>query len=159
MAILTELACNLIQGKLRTLVPQYLQHAPDQGEQLTALHDAQCPYAMTWPTGGEWSQKGGGYKMVEQECTIFVFIESLAQRTLPLRTVEGTRVRDQIMNMFVTASNIQLDDGSSSGYQIYVASRVDSPQTDSGLRAGFPHTGSDWFGFSVPLKVRIQWIV
>ena len=155
-AILTELACNLIQAKLRTLAPTYLQNAPDQGDNITALHDALCPYAMTWPTSGEWWQEGGGYKICEQELTIFVFVESLAQKDMPTRLVEGTRLRDQVMNMFITASAISLARGY---YQIYVASRYEKHQTDSGLRGNFPYSGMPWFGFSVPLKVRIQWIV
>lgn len=159
MAVDIELACNLIQGKLRTLVPQYLLHAPDMEDYLTALHDAVCPYAMTWPSEGSWYQKGGGYKIDERTFTLFVFVESLAQKDIPSRTVQGTRALQAVRNLFIVPANIPLDYGSTTGYQITVESKTDTPQSDSGLRADLPYSGMPWFGFSIPLKVRIQWIV
>lgn len=157
MAILTELACNLIQAKLRTLAPTYLQHAPDMEQYFVAVDDAICPYAFTIPTsGGSWWQKGGGYKICEQELTIFVYVESLAQKDFPIREVQGVRLRDQVCNLFITAENIPLATGD---YQIYVASREDSTQVDSGLRGNLIATGKSWFGFTLPLKVRMQWSI
>lgn len=159
MAVDIELACNLIQARVRTLQPQFVAQVPDVEHYFTSLADNLCPYAFTWPSEGSWSQKGGGYKMDERTFTLFVIIESLAQKDIPTRAVQGIRVLQAVRNLFIVPANIPLDDGAVSGYQIYVASRVDSPQSDSGLRADLPYSGAPWFGFSIPLKVRTQWIV
>lgn len=152
-----ELACNLVQAKLRTL--SGIQHAPDMENYMNALHDAVCPYAMTWPGAGSWAQKGHGYKQDARTLQVFVFVESLAQKDIPTRTVQATRLLSAARNLFATASNIPLDDGATSGFQITVESRVDDPQSDTGLVANLPFSGIPWFGFTLMLKVRLQWIV
>lgn len=159
MAVDIELACNLVQAKLRTLQPTYLAQVPDMDGYFNALDDSLCPYAFTWPSSGSWAQKGGGYKYDERTLMVFVLIESLKQKDIPTRVVQGTRALQAVRNLFATAGNIELDSGVSSGYQIIVASRVDNPQSDTGLRADLPYTGAPWFGFSMALRVRIQWIV
>ena len=160
MAVDIELACNLVQALIRTnLAPTYIQHAPAMDEYLPALHDALCPYVMTWPGDGSWYQKGLGYKLDERTLTVFCFVESLAQKDIPTRIAQGTRALQAVRNLFVIPANIALDTGVSSGYQITVESKEGTPQTDTGLRADLPFTGAPWFGFSIPLKVRIQWIV
>lgn len=159
MAIDIELACNLIQAKLATLQPTYLANVPTDVEHyFTALNDALCPYAFTWPGPGSFSQKGGGYKMDERTFTVFVFIESLVQKDMPTRTAQGIRALQAVRNLFVVPGNIALDTGGTSGYQITIESKTDTPQSDSGLRADLPFSGASWFGFSLPLKVRTQWI-
>lgn len=158
MAIDIELACNQVQALVRTLAPTYIQNAPDMDGYYTALHDALCPYVMTWPEEGSWAQKGGGYKTDDRNLTLFCFIESLAQKDIPTRTVQGVRALQAIRNLFVVPANIPLAQIDQTGYQIYVASRVDAPQSDSGLRSDLPYSGVPWFGFSIPLQVRIQWI-
>lgn len=158
MAVDIELACNLIQAKLRTLAPTYLVNVPDVDSYFTALEDALCPYAMTWPGAGSWYQKGGGYKADIRDFNVFVFIESLAQKDIPTRTAQGIRVLQAVRNLFIVPSNIPLDSGASSGYQIEVASRQDSPQSDTGLMAGLPFSGVPWFGFTLHLSVRTLWI-
>ncbi len=159
MAVNLELACNLIQAKIRDNLGSLIQNAPDLENTLPALHDALCPYVMTWPTEGQFYQKGGGYKVIEGTCTIFCFVESLAQKDIPLRAVQGTRIMRAMINLFATAANIPLAEIDATGYQITVTSKVDSPQSYSGLRGNFPYSGLPWFGFSIPLNVRIQWIV
>lgn len=160
MADLLELACNLIQAKIaQNLQPTLVQNVPDMEHYFTSLLDAQCPYVMTWPGQGQFYQKGGGYKVIEGTCTIYCFVESLHQKDIPTRTLQGTRILQAMINLFATAANIPLDTGGSSGYQIYVASRFDQPQDYSGLRGDFPYSGMLWCGFSIPLKVHIQWIV
>lgn len=154
-----ELACNKIQALIRTNLSSLIQNAPDMENYATALHDALCPYVMTWPGEGSWYQKGHGYKVDDRTCTVFCFVESLAQKDIPTRTVQGVRILQAMRNLFVIPSNIPLAQIDTTGYQIYVASASDSPQTDTGLRGDFPYTGMPWFGFSIPLKVRIQWIV
>lgn len=160
MAVDIELACNSVQSLIRTnLAPATIQNAPDMDGYYTALHDALCPYVMTWPEEGSWFQKGGGYKIDERNVTVFCFIESLAQKDIPTRTVQGVRALQAVRNLFIIPSNIPLTEINQTGYQITVASRDDNPQSDSGLRADLPFSGSLWFGFSIPLKLRIQWIV
>lgn len=159
MAVDLELACNSIQALIRAnMVPSMVQSAPDMQEYLTSLHDAQCPYVFTWPSDGSWYQKGGGYKADERTLTIFCLVESLAQKDIPTRAVQGVRVLQAMRNLFIIPQNIPLTAIDTTGYQITVASRADNPQTDTGLRADLPYTGAPWFGFSIPLKVRIQWI-
>lgn len=159
MAVDIELACNLIQAKVATLQPQFLANVPDVEHYFTALSDALCPYAFTWPSAGSGSQKGGGYKMDERTFTLFVIIESLAQKDIPTRLAQGIRTLQAVRNLFLTAGNIPLDYGTTSGYQITVESKVGTPQSDSGLRADLPYSGAPWFGFSIDLRVRTQWIV
>jgi hypothetical protein len=160
MAVDIELACNSIQALIRTnMVPTLIQNAPDMEHYATALHDAQCPYVMTWPSDGSWHQKGHGYKVDERMLTIFCFVESLAQKDIPSRVVQGTRLLQAMRNLFLVPANIDLTNINTTGYQVTIASRFDQPQTDTGLRADLPYTGASWFGFSIPLKVRIQWIV
>ena len=159
MAVDIELACNKVQALVRTLAPTYIQYAPDMEHYATALHDAICPYVFTWPGAGSWSQKGGGYKIDERELTLFCMVESLGQKDIPLRTVQGVRALQAIRNLFIVPANIPLTSIDEYGYQITIESRADSPQSDSGLRSDLPFSGVPWFGFSIPLKVRIQWIV
>lgn len=160
MAVDIELACNLIQAKIAAqLRPTYVSNVPDVEQYLTSLEDALCPYVMTWPGPGSWAQKGGGYKFEERTFNVFCFVESLAQKDIPSRTHQGIQILQAMRSLFATAGNIQLDDGVTSGYQITVASRVGNEQTDTGLTASLPFSGSPWFGFSIPLKVRIQWIL
>lgn len=158
MAVSLELACDLIQAKIRDNLGSLVQNAPDMDGYYTALHDALCPYVQTWPTEGQFYQKGGGYKIIEGTCTVFCFVESLAQKDIPLRTVQGTRIMQAIIDLFSTASNIPLAEIDQTGYQITVASRDDQPQSYSGLRGDFPYSGMPWCGFSIPLNVRIQYI-
>lgn len=159
MAVDIELACNLIQAKLATLQPTYLANVPaDMEHYPTAMDDALCPYAFTWPGAGSWSQKGGGYKTDERTLIVFVIVESLAQKDIPTRTAQGVRALQAVRNLFIVPANIPLDDGTTSGYQITLESKTDTPQSDTGLRADLPFSGKPWFGFSLPLKVRIMWI-
>lgn len=157
MAVDIELACNLIQGKLRTLVPTYLQHAPDVENYLTSLHDAQCPYAMTWPSEGSFYQKGGGYKVDNRTFSVFVFIEPLGQREIPQRTQQGIQVLQAVRDLFITNANIPLSSIDETGYQIIVASGMDSPHSDTGLTANLPFTGGAWVGFELRLNIHMQW--
>lgn len=159
MAVDLELACNSVQALIRNNLGSMIQGAPDMDEYLPALHDALCPYVFTWPSDGAWYQKGGGYKVDERTLTVFCLVESLAQKDIPSRVVQGTRLLQAMRNLFIVPANIPLTAIDATGYQITIASRFDNPQTDTGLRADLPYTGSPWFGFSIPLKVRIQWIV
>lgn len=159
MAVNLELACNLIQAKIRDNLSSLVQNVPNVEDTFPALHDALCPYVMTWPTEGQAYQKGGGYKIIEGTCTIFCFVESLAQKDMATRTAQGIRIMQAMIDLFITAGNISLDTGASSGYQITVASKTDTPQPYSGLKGDFPYSGMPWFGFSIPLNVRIQYIV
>lgn len=160
MAVDIELACNSIQALIRTnLAPTHIQLAPDMDAYQTSLHDALCPYVFTWPEEGSWYQKGEGYKIDERNVTVFCLIESLAQKDIPTRTVQGVRALQAMRNLFLIPANIPLTNINTTGYQITVASRDGNPQSDSGLRADLPYSGVPWFGFSIPLKVRIQWIV
>ena len=43
MATGIELACTLVQQKLRTLAPAFLSNAPDSDNYPTAMDDALCP--------------------------------------------------------------------------------------------------------------------
>lgn len=158
MAVDIELACNKIQALVRTLQPTFIANVPDVEHYPTALADALCPYAFTWPGPGSWYQKGGGYKGDERTFTLFVFIESLHQKDIPTRAVQGIRALQAVRNLFIIPANISLDAGTSSGYQIILESKADTPQSDSGLVANLPFSGVPWFGFSIPLKVRTQWI-
>lgn len=158
MAVDIELACNLVQAKLATLAPTYLANVPaDMEHYFTALSDALCPYAFTWPGQGSWYQKGGGNKIDERTLTIFVLVESLAQKDIPTRSAQGARALSAVRNLFITPANIPLDYGNASGYQITVESKEGTPQNDTGLRADLPFSGMPWFGFSIPLRVRILW--
>ncbi len=160
MAVDIELACNLIQAKIATLQPTLVANVPlDMEHYPTAMADELCPYVFTWPSDGSWFQKGHGYKIDDRTCTVFVIIESLAQKDVPTRLVQGVRILQAVRNLFATAGNLQLDDGSVSGYQIVVASKDGTPQSDTGLRSDLPFSGKPWFHFRIPLKVRIQWIV
>lgn len=157
MAVDIELACNMVQAKLATLAPTYLANVPvDMEHYFTALSDALCPYAFTWPSSGSWYQKGHGYKTDERQLTVYVLIESLNQKDMPTRTAQGVRALQAVRNLFITPSNIELSPASS-GYQIVLESKQGTPQTDSGLRADLPFSGIPWFGFSIPLHVRILW--
>lgn len=158
MAVDIELACNLVQAKLATLQPQFLAQVPlDMEHYPTAMADELCPYAMTWPGDGSWYQKGGGYKVDIRTCTVFVFVESLRQKDMATRTLQGTRVLQAVRNLFIIPANIPLDYGNTSGYQITLESAPGTPHSDTGLRGDFPFTGSPWMGFSIALKVRIMW--
>lgn len=159
MAIDIELACNSIQTLIRTNLSNLIQNAPDMESYATAMHDALCPYVFTWPEGGSWYQKGAGYKIDERDVTVFCLVESLAQKDIPSRTVQGVRLLQAMRNLFIIPGNIPLTDINTTGYQITVASRDDNPQSDSGLVGNLPYSGIPWFGFSIPLKVRIQWII
>lgn len=158
MATDLQLAVDLIQAKLRTLHPTYLSLVPDSEHYPTSLDDSLCPFALTWVEDGSWYQKGAGYKIDDRSFSIFVFIESLAQRDVTTRYPQGLQVLAAVRNLFATASHIQLDDGSVSGFQITATSKTDSPQSDSGLVSNLPFGGKPWFGFTIPLRVRIQWI-
>lgn len=152
-----ELACDLVQNVLRTLQPTYLANVPDVEHYPTAMDDALCPYAFTWPSEGSWYQKGHGYKTDERALTTFVIIESLAQKDVPTRFTQGVRALQAVRNLFVVPANISLDTGATSGYQITVESGAGSPQSDTGLRSDLPFSGKPWFHFRVNLKVRIMW--
>ena len=158
MAVDIELCCSLIQAKLRTLSPQYLSNVPDVDGYFTALSDALCPYAMTWPGPGSWYQKGGGYKTDIRDFAVYVFVESLAQKDIPTRTQQGIRALQAVRNLFLIPANIPLDSGASTGYQITVESREGNAQSDTGLTAGLPFSGAPWFGFTLRLSVRTMWI-
>jgi hypothetical protein len=154
-----ELACNSIQALIRAnMIDTLIQNAPDMEHYATSLHDAQCPYVFTWPGDGSWYQKGGGFKVDERTLIVFCIVESLAQKDIPTRVIQGTRLLQAMRNLFIVPANISLTDIGVTNYQITVASRSDQPQTDTGLRADLPYSGAPWFGFSIPLKVRIQWI-
>lgn len=158
MATGIELACNLVQAKLATLAPTYLATVPLTMEQYPrAMDDGLCPYAFTWPSEGSWFQMGHGYKVDDRTLTIFVIIESLAQQDIPTRVQEGVRVLEAVRDLFITPVNIPLDYGNTSGYQITVASKKDTPQSDTGLRSDLPFSNKPWFHFRVPLHVRIGW--
>lgn len=157
MAVDIELACNLVQGKLRTLQSQFLAQVPDVEHYPTSMDDALCPYAFTWPAEGSWYQKGYGYKTDQRSLVVFVIIESLFQKDIPTRFTQGVRVLQAVRNLFVIPANISLDDGNVSGYQITLESKQDTPQGDTGLRADLPFSGKPWFHFRVNLKVRILW--
>lgn len=157
MAVDIELACNLVQDKLRTLQPQLLAQVPDVEHYPTAMEDALCPYAFTWPEEGSWYQKGAGYKTDERNLTVFVIVESLHQKDIPTRFTQGVRALQAVRNLFIIPANISLDYGTISGYQITLESKADTPHSDSGLRSDFPFSGRPWFGFSIGLKVRILW--
>ncbi len=159
MAVDLELCCNLIQAKLRTLAPATLQNAPDVDGYPTAMDDALCPYAFTWPGAGSWYQKGGGYKTDERTFQVFVIVESLAQKDIPTRTLQGVRVLQAVRNLFLIPSNIPLDNGTTTGYQITLESKPGSPHSDTGLVAGLPFSGKPWFGFTLNLNVRVMWII
>lgn len=156
MAVDIELACDRVQTLLRTLQPSYLANVPDVEHYPTAMEDALCPYALTWPTAGSWYQKGDGYKVDDRTLTIFVFIESLRQKDIPTRLTQGIRVLQAVRNLFIIPANLTLSSGD---YQIVVTSKADTPQSDTGLRGDLPFSGVPWFGFSIPLRVHIQWIV
>ncbi len=156
-----ELACNLIQAKIATnLQPAYVSQVPLTMERyFTALSDELCPYVQTWPTEGQFYQKGGAYKVIEATCTIFCFVESLQQKDIPTRTLQGTRIMQAMLDLFATASTIPLSSIDATGYQITVQSGPDAPQSYSGLKGNFPYSGMPWCGFSIPLSVHIQYIV
>lgn len=160
MAVDIELACNLIQATIATnLQPLFVANVPlSMKDYPTAMDDALCPYVLTWPGPGSWYQKGHGYKIDDRTCIIYVIIESLAQKDIPTRTMQGTRILQATRNIFATAGNLQLDSGSVSGYQIVVSSKDGTPQSDSGLESNLPFSGKPWFHFQIPLRVRIQWI-
>lgn len=158
MATGIELACNLVQAKLATLQPTYLNQVPlAMTDYPTAMDDALCPYAFTWPSEGSWFQMGHGYKVDDRTLTIFIIIESLAQKDIPQRAAQGVRVLEAVRNLFIVPANIPLDYGTTSGYQITVASKKDTPQSDTGLQSNLPFSGKPWFHFRVPLHVRIGW--
>lgn len=154
-----ELACNRIQEKLRTLIPSKLALAPDVDSYLTALDSRLCPYAMTWPGPGEIYQKGGGYKVDNRTFSVFVFTEALGQQSVPQRTQQGIQTLQAVTNLFIINANIPIATIADDGYQIIVASGVDSPHTDTGLTANLPFTGGAWVGFELRLNVHIQWII
>lgn len=158
MAIDIELACNLVQTKLATLQPTYLAQVPLDFEHYpTSMADELCPFAFTWPGQGSWYQMGHGYKVDDRTLTTYVFVESLRQRDIPTRILQGVRVLDAVRDLFITPINIPLDYGNTSGYQITVASKRDTPHSDTGLRSDLVFSGYPWFGFIINLKVRIGW--
>jgi len=160
-AVDLELACNLIQTKIATaLQPTYVATVPLTTEAyLTALEDGLCPYVMTWPGPGSFYQKGGGYKIDDRRFSVFCFVESLAQKTIPLRTHQGIQILQAMRSLFVTASTIPLATIAADGYQITVQSWEGNGHSDTGLTARLPFSGVPWFGFQMFLNVQTQWII
>lgn len=160
MAIDIELACNLIQAKIRdNLAPTLIQNAPDADAYLPSLHDAQCPYVMTWPGEGSFYQKGGGYKIDQRTFEVFCFVQAQGQQEIPTRTVDGIRILQAMRNLFITAHNIPLADIDVTGYQITVESDSATPHSDTGLIGSLPYGGLVFMGFTLRLNVRTYWIV
>lgn len=157
MAVDIELAINLMQAQHRGL--SLVSYAPDLSDYPTALDTPLLPCVLTWPETGAWGQKGHGYKFDTRTMLVMGFCEPLNQSDLPTRAGEAVRTLQQVRSFWATASNLSLDTGVTSGYQITVKSAVENAQTDQGIGPQLTMGGKTYHGFILRVAVSIQWKV
>lgn len=165
MATDIELAINTLQVVNRSVLTAV--GIPDVGTASGKAPDlqnyptgapAEPPLVLVWPADGSWYQKGHGYKIDDRTFLLICFVEALGQNLIPQRAQLATQLLQAMRNQYVTPTTIELDTGSTSGYQMTVASRDGNPQSDGGIVSNLEIGGNLYAGFTIRLSVRIQWI-
>lgn len=147
---------NLLQALHTPLV----RHAPPVAQYPTApIAQTDLPYAITVPGDGRVFDMGGGYQQEIRQYTVIVFVEALAQNTIPARVSETAELLKAFANTYSDRRNAALQDpaASNGNYQITITTSNENSQSDTGLVSDLAVGGAAYSGFRFTVQVREKW--
>ena len=130
--------------------------APQVANYPTAIDTATMPFAMTWPGDGEAWQKGDGYCQQIMTYRVIVYLDPVAQNDIPVHAVDGARMLQQFLNIYVNRTNTPV--ANNPPYQTTIMSGPDGSHIrHNGIGPTLSFGGRGWFGFELQIPVRVQW--
>lgn len=148
-------ALNYLQALNRTIDGVT---APSVDKYPTVIDTPSLPFAMTWPSSGEAWQKGHGYDQANRTYRVIVYLQAVSQDDVPSRTVNGARLLQQFINLYVNPINTP--QAAPPPYQLTIKSGPDGPHiTDGGLVASLSFGGRTFIGFELSVSVQQMWIL
>lgn len=143
-------AMNYLQTLNRTLIP-----APPVERYPTVID--KVPIAITWPGGGEWWMKGGGYADTTRVFRVLVYVQALGQDDIPIRAAQGATLLGQFLNLYLNAANVA--PANPPPYQLTIESAPNGTHhSDDGLVPSLSFGGRNFVGFELSVHVRALWI-
>ena len=125
--------------------------APQLAQYPTVIDTADLPYVITWPGEGQFAIKGGGYKVIHRTYRVIAFVEPLGQNDIPSRAVTAVTLLSNLIDAYITASNVALSDGP---VQLTIESSDTNRHRDGGLVSNLSFSGKPYHGFEIRLNVR-----
>jgi len=114
--------------------------------------------ALTFPADGESWQKGAGYSQGTRTFRVLVFLDPVAQESIPIHVVDGSQLLQKFVNLFILSTNTPLINPDPTAlYQATIQSGPTGPHiTDNGPGPFLRFGGRDWYGFELAVSVRWQ---
>lgn len=147
---------NYMQALHRTATG--ILYAPAVEAYPPSLDTFNLPFVFTYPGGGKWWIKGGGWAQMERTYRVLFYIQPLGQDDVPSRTVEGVQILQRLINLYADKDNVA--QANPPPYQLTFQSAPDGPQhSDDGLGATVTFAGKPYVGGELRIVTRCQWLL
>ncbi len=120
--------------------------APDLAEYPDAIEPMQCPYVMTWPTGGTWDEGAIGMHRDETTFKVLVLIAPVALGITGAVIANVTALLDSFRHLYLDYEQIQTLGGTVEQCEAI---------THEGLQV-ITYAGVEWRGFVLTIPTILK---
>lgn len=137
-----------------------VRYAPRLQDYPTALATAHVPAVLTWPVGGSWYAKGGGWRTDERSMLVLLFWSPLGQNDIPAHAHGALDLLCRLRARYIESSTIPLADpgDNDGGFQATIESSPERGHQDGGIEPTLQFGGAPYYGARLTVTVRVLWL-